>query len=130
MRSTKLVQESGLAKSTTDITASATGAAAAIAATLAAVENKRTHISGFVITGAGATAASVVVATVTGTITGTLSFAIAVPVGATVGITPLVVTFSDPVPASADNTAILVNVPSFGAGNTNAAVAATGFQAG
>ena len=83
---------------------------------------------GFIITGAGATAASVVTVTVTGTITGTLSFALVIPAGATTSITPLIVEFSRPIPASAANTAIVVNVPSFGAGNTNAAVVAHGFQ--
>jgi hypothetical protein len=110
------------------VTASATGAAGAITATLAGVAAKTTYITGFQVTGAGATGASVITVTVTGTISGTLSFNIAIPAGAAVGVTPLIVSFPVPVPASAVNTAIVVNVPSFGAGNTNSAVAAQGFQ--
>ncbi len=112
----------------TDITASATGAASALTATLAGVASKTTCIAGFIVTGAGATGASVITITVTGTISGTLSFALVIPAGATTSITPLIVEFSRPIPASAANTAIVVNVPSFGAGNTNAAVVAHGFQ--
>ncbi len=106
---------------------SAQVAAAANNQTLAAAAGLRTYITGFAITGGGATGASVIQVTVTG-LTNTLSFNIAVPAGAAVGVTPLVVTFSTPLPASADNTAIVVNVPSFGAGNTNASATAWGFQ--
>lgn len=112
----------------TAITASATGAASAANTTLAAAAAKTTYITGFQITGGGATAASVINVTVTGTITGTMNYNIPVPAGATLGITPLVVSFPVPVPASAVNTAIVVNVPSFGAGNTASAVSAQGFQ--
>jgi len=97
-------------------------------ATLAAVAGQFTYLTGFVITGAGATAASVVVATVTGVPNAPLAYDVAVPAGANVGIAPLVVTFSNPVRSSAVNTAIAVSAPAFGAGNTNAAVSATGFQ--
>ena len=38
------------------------------------------------------------------------------------------VRFPQPLPASAVNTAITVTVPSFGAGNTNAAVVVYGFM--
>jgi Tfp pilus assembly major pilin PilA len=103
-------------------------AAASAVATLAAVAGKTTYISGFTITGAGATAASVVVATLTGVVTGTMSYVIAVPAGAAVGITPLIIKYTSPIPASAPNTAIVVTLPSLGAGNTNAAVTAHGFQ--
>lgn len=106
---------------------SATGAAAAISATLAAAAGARTSISGFVVTGGGATAGSVVVVTVTGPAV-TLSFDVAVPAGVLLGIAALVVTFLIPIPASADNTAIVVAVPSLGAGNTSAAVTAWGIR--
>ncbi len=106
---------------------SAAGAAAAITATLAGAAGKRTFISGFVVTGAGATAASVIEVTVTGPAV-TMRYKITVPAGAAVGVPALVVDFRQPLPASADNTAIVVNVPSFGAGNTAAAVAAYGFR--
>jgi hypothetical protein len=114
---------------TADIAASSGNVAAAVAAaTLAGVAGKTTYITGFVLTGAGATAASVVLLAVTGTSGGTMTFAVAVPAGVTAALAPLVVVFSKPIPASAVNTAIVVSCPSLGAGNTNAAVVATGFQ--
>lgn len=113
----------------TDVTASATAAAAASNATLAAVAAKTNYITGFVVSGGGATLASIIAVTVTGTITGTLTYYLGVPAGVLVGASALVVTFSRPVPASAVNTAIVVNVPSFGAGSTNQSAVATGFYA-
>lgn len=105
----------------------ATVAAAANNQTLANAAGKRTYITGFSIGGLGATAASVIAITITG-LTNTLTFRYSVPAGATVIATPLTVIFNRPIPASADNTAIVVNVPSFGAGNTAADAWATGFQ--
>lgn len=102
-------------------------AAAANNQTLAAAAGMRTYISGFVITGGGATAASVVSVTITG-LANTLNFDIPVPAGAAAGIQPLWVEFDPPLPASAENTAIVLNVPSFGAGNTKASASAWGFQ--
>jgi hypothetical protein len=113
----------------TAVSASSGNVAAGVAtATLAANATKTNYLSGFEITGGGATAASVITATVTGLLGGTLSYNIPVPAGATLGITPLVVEFNPPLPGSAINTAIVVSAPSFGAGNTNAAVNAHGFQ--
>jgi len=109
------------------VNASATGGHAVQAATLAAAVGKTTRCSGFQVTGAGATAASVVTVTLTGP-AATQNYVIAVPAGATVGIAPLVVSFVPPLEASATNTAIVVSVPDFGAGNTAVAVAAQGDQ--
>ena len=103
-------------------------AAASAVATLAAATGKTTYISGFSITGLGATAAGVSLATLAGVLGGTMTFVIPVPVGATIGITPLNVNFNPPLPASAVNTAIVLTVPTFGSGNTNAAANAWGFQ--
>lgn len=103
-------------------------AAAANNQTLAGAAGLRTFISGFAISGGGATAASVISVSITG-LTNPLAFDIPVPAGATLGITPLVVQFTPPLPASADNTAIVVTVPSFGVGNTKASASAWGFQA-
>lgn len=112
----------------TDVDNSATtNAAAAIAATLAAAAGATTYITGFEITGSGATAASVIAITVTGILGGTKTYYLAVPAGVSVGVS-LVVEFGRPIPASALNTAIVVSVPSFGAGNVNAAVTAHGYQ--
>ena len=115
--------------STTHVTASSGNVANTNAvATLAAATGKTTWINGFALTAAGATAGSVVTATITGVITGTMSFTFTVPTGATVGATPLAVNFSNPIPASAVNTAIVVTLPALGSGNTNAAATAWGFQ--
>lgn len=103
-------------------------AAAAAVATLPGVASKTTYITGFTITGAGATAAGVIAVTVTGLAAGTLTFIMAIPAGVTAPVEPLVVTFPTPLPASAVNTAIVVTAPSFGAGNTNAAATAVGFN--
>lgn len=110
------------------LSASATGAAAAISATLAAAAGKTTYLTSFVVTGGGATAASLVTVTVTGVIGGPLSFVMAIPAGATVGVTPLNVALPVPIAATAPNTAIVVNVPSFGVGNTSEAVVAVGYR--
>lgn len=110
-----------------DVTAGATAAAGAMAPALAAVAGARNFLTAFEVTGGGATGASVIDVTITGLLGGTITYNIAVPAGATAGITPLVVDFSRPLPASADNTAITLNVPSFGAGNTKAASAIHGF---
>jgi hypothetical protein len=120
--------QSGTGSLQTPVTASSTGAASAITASLPGVAGKTTYITGFQVTGGGATGASIIVVTVTGLVTGTNSYDVGVVAGATAGTPNLIVTFPTPIPASAVNTAIVVNVPSFGAGNTNSAVSAQGFQ--
>jgi hypothetical protein len=112
-------------------------AAAAANAALPAVAGKTTYIEGFDITGLGATAASEIAVTVTGlqTQTGTLTFNINIPAGVTAQVNAsspnggYSFRFPTPLPASAVNTVITVNVPSFGSGNTNACTTAYGFQA-
>lgn len=103
-------------------------AATATTATLTGAAAVTTYITGFTVTGAGATGGSVILITVTGTIGGTLTYTLTIPSGATTAVTPLDIQFNTPVPSSAVNTSIVVNVPSFGAGSTNAAVVATGFR--
>lgn len=98
------------------------------AATLAAAAAKTTYITGFTVTATGATLGLPVLVTVTGTITGTLTYVFAAIAGVLLISQPLIVNFPTPVPASAVNTAIVVTLPALGAGNTNAAVVATGFQ--
>lgn len=116
-------------KNATPITAASGNVAAGSAvATLAAVAGKTTYITGFQITSAGSTAAAVVSATVAGVITGTMTYTYTSVAGATLANAPLTINFPAPVPASAANTAIVVTLPSLGAGNTNATVNAQGFQ--
>lgn len=113
----------------TQVTGSSGNVAAATAtATLTAVAGKTTYITGFEVTGAGATGALVVTVTVTGTITGTLSYTYTAVAGAAVGNAPLIVTFPIPVAASATNTNIVVSCPTLGVGNTNNTVVAHGFN--
>jgi hypothetical protein len=97
-------------------------------ATLAGVALKTTYITGFEVTGAGATAGLPVIVTVTGVLGGTLSYIYTAATGATLANTPLQVEFPEPVPASAVNTAIVVSCPALGLGATNNAVVAHGFQ--
>lgn len=110
------------------VNALASGANSAATATLAAATGKRTWLSGFQITGLGATAAGSASVTVAGLAGGSLQYVLAVPAGVSAGITPLVVAFAAPLAGSAPNTAITVTVGAFGAGNTAAVVTAQGFQ--
>lgn len=101
---------------------------ASAVATLAAAAGKFTYLTGFQVTGGGATAASLIDVTVTGCAGGTLTFTFAVPAGATAGATPMNLQFPKPLKSSAANTAIVVTAPAFGAGNTKAAANAHGYQ--
>lgn len=101
---------------------------AAAVATFAAVGGKTNYVTAFEITGAGATAASVVVATLDGILGGTMSYVVAVPAGAVLGLSALTVHFTDALPASAVNIAASITLPALGLGNTNAAVALHGYQ--
>jgi len=96
-------------------------------ATLAGVAAQTTYITGFDVTGSGATAASVVSVTVAGLLGGTATYTLSVVAGATVGNAPLIARFDPPLPASAVNTAIVVTCPALGAGNTNNTVNAYGY---
>jgi hypothetical protein len=111
----------------TDLAAVAAGAAGTVTATLTGTSVTTVHLTGFVVDGLGATAASVIIVTVAGLLGGSRLYRISVPVGATVQIPRLAVEFSRPIPASAVNTPITVSAASFGAGNTAADVAAHGF---
>lgn len=101
---------------------------AAATATIAAVAGQRNWLTGFFLSGSGATAASVISVTVTGLIGGTMTFAYAVPSGVTAKSPDLHVTFPKPIPATGPNVAIVASAPGFGAGNTNATMVATGFR--
>jgi hypothetical protein len=107
--------------------ASGNVANAVATATLPAVAGKTNYLSGFEVTGSGATAGLAVSVTVTGLLGGTLTYTYVAEAGALVGNKPLIVPFSPPLPASAANTPIVVSCPALGAGNTNNAVVAHGF---
>lgn len=101
--------------------------ASAAATLVAGGTGKRTFVQKIIVTGAGATAASVISVTITGLTGGTRTWNLVIPAGATTSITPLILDFGDGFPASADNTPITVTVPAAGAGNTNMSVNIFGF---
>lgn len=101
---------------------------ASAAATLTGAATTTVYITGFQITGTGATAALPVTVTVAGTIGGTMSYTYGYALGALVGNAPLVVTFPTPIPASGVNTPIVVTCPASGTGGTNNTVVAHGFH--
>lgn len=113
----------------TPVSASQTATAGAINITLPAVAGKTNYLTGFEVTGGGATAGSIIDVVVGGIGGANLHYAFAVPTGATLGAAPLIVTFATPLQASAPNTAIVLAVPSFGAGNTESAAVIHGFVA-
>lgn len=119
---------SGPTSATFITAASGNVANAAAVATLAAAAGKTTYICGFTLTGAGATAALVVNATVANVITGTMTYTFGAVAGAAVMSSPVIVSFDRCIPANAANTTIVVTLPALGAGNTNAAATAWGYQ--
>lgn len=104
-------------------------AASVAFATLTPSAGKTAYLTGVIISGSGATAASVVVASITGLLGGGKNLVLAIPAGVTSQVGPIVIPFNYPIPATGPGVAITVSLPSFGAGNTNAAVSASGFQA-
>jgi hypothetical protein len=108
----------------------ASGAAQTNTATLPATAGRTQYLEGFDVTGGGATAASIIEISVTGLAGGTIKFETNILAGATGPMNAqggFSVRFPEPLPATGQNVAIAVAVPSFGAGNTNASVVAYGF---
>lgn len=107
------------------------GAAQSNAATLAPGSNQLAYLQGFDITGGGATAASIIEIAVTGLLGGTVWFEMNILAGFTGPVNAqggMFISFPEPIPGNALGVSIVVTCPSFGAGNTNAAVMAYGFQ--
>ena len=102
-------------------------AAAVATATLAAVVGRLQYITGFSVTGAGATVGLPVSVTIAGLLGGTQTFTYSAIAGALLGNQPLNINFPTPIPASAANTAITVSCSSLGLGNTNNTVNAWGY---
>jgi hypothetical protein len=105
-------------------------AAATATATLAATPGRTTYICGFTVTAGGSTAAATVNVTVTNTTGGTLTYNYSTSTGVDAPSAPLPVVFSPCVPANAQNTSIVVSMPTLGSGNAHAAINATGYQLG
>jgi len=98
-------------------------------ATLSSAANVTNYITGFEVTGAGATAGLPVTVTVTGLIGGvTLSYTYDFASSPTTGNLPLVVDFLPAIPASGANTAIAVSCPASGLGGTNNTVTVHGYR--
>lgn len=110
------------------VSASGSVANATAAATLAGTSGKTTHITGFTVSGSGATLGLPVIVTVTNTIGGTLSYVYSAVAGILLANQMMNITFPYPIPASATNTAIVVSCPALGLGNANNAVVAYGYQ--
>lgn len=111
------------------ITADSGNQANAVAtATLAAAAAAKTWITGFEVTGTGATGALVVTVTVTGVVGGPLHYTYVFVAGATTLNTPLIVEFPKPIPTPAVNSTIAVSCPASGVGGTNNTVVAHGYQ--
>jgi hypothetical protein len=110
------------------ITASSQGSNAILNSNLTAQAGVTNYVSGIAVTGAGATAPSNVTIQLTGVAVGTIKFTVSVATGATTANQPLVVYFNPPLAASAANTAIGLNVPALGAGNTDSSACIWGFR--
>ena len=119
----------GVVAGSTSLSASSGNVAAATAAaTLTGAASLTTYITGFQVTGGGATAASTVNVTVTGLLGGTATYAYGAELGAAVPNKPLIVAFYPPLPASAANTSIVVSCPTLGAGNLLNTVNVQGYR--
>jgi hypothetical protein len=109
------------------LAAQANGANAPLAPSIGGSAGTTAYVTGFQVTGLGATAATTVTVTLTGVLGGTVSYPLAIPAGVTTPITPLLVIFGGRgLQASAAGQAIALNVPAFGAGNTLAQAALQG----
>lgn len=113
----------------TGITASSGNIAAGVAtATIAALTGRTAYLCGFSITSSGSTTGAIVSPTVTGLSGGTMTFTYAtIGTGAALGNTPLNHSMTPCQPATGQNVAIAVSLPSLGLGNTNATVNAWGY---
>jgi hypothetical protein len=109
---------------------SGTVAAATATATAPAVAGKTFFMTGITLTGSGPTTASAIDLTVTGILNGTLHYTITPLAGVLLAAFPngmLNFVFQDPIPASAQNQAVAVVMPSLGGGSTNATATLYGF---
>ncbi|SRR5229473_2526861 len=117
----------GLPSGATPLTGVFSGAdTASAAATLTVTAGKTGYITGFSVSGLGATGATTVIVAITGP-TNTLSYSYVFVAGATLPNTPILFNFNTPIPASAVSTNIVVTVPG-SAGNTATQINVWGFQ--
>lgn len=96
-------------------------------ATLASAIGRTVYITGFEVTGSGATLGLPVTVTVANTLGGTLSYTYCAGAGVLLANTPLFVAYAPGIPASGTNVSIAVSCPALGLGNTNNTVSARGY---
>jgi hypothetical protein len=97
-------------------------------ANLTGVAGKTNYITGFKVTGSGATAALPVTVKLTGVTGGERDYTYGAAAGVLVMNNGLDVQFPGGLAATAANTTILVTCPALGSGNTNNTVTAEGYQ--
>lgn len=108
---------------------SSSGAAQANNCVLTPDAQSTAYLTGFEITGLGATAVGSIQVTLSGSnMANTPTWTVPIPAGVTVGVTPLVVSIPNGISGSKPGQALTLNVPSFGSGNTVASACAHGFQ--
>ena len=108
---------------------SQTGAHADIACTLTPTKTTRTaYLKRIRVTGLGITTAASIQITSTGLLGGQITETMPIAAGATAAVTALDLIFDPPLVASGPNVAIVVDVPSFGTGNTVQSATAYGFE--
>lgn len=106
----------------------ATGGAQANNVTQPASPGKTNYCTGFEVTGSGATGASTIAITLQSGGTTIANYSFTVIAGATLADqNPLLVEFATPVSGLGPGQTMVLNVPSFGAGNTAASVTMHGF---
>ena len=96
-------------------------------ATIPALDGYTAYLAGIYINGAGATAANVVTCAVSGLVGATMTLGVAVPAGVNAPLTPILLTFANPIPASAQNLAISAVMGAFGAGGLSATINTWGY---
>ena len=110
------------------VAGSANAANQSASATLTPAAGKTAYISGFAITGSGATVGLPVAVTVIGIIGGTRSYTYSFAASAILGNDPLVINYNPPIPASAADIAIQVTCQASGAGGLNNNIVAHGYS--
>lgn len=96
--------------------------------TMPATTGKTTYVTGFDITGSGATVGAAVTCTLTNTNSGTISYTYVITAGALLVNTPLIRSFTPPLKGTAANTAPVLSCPAGGTGNTNMTLNAYGYE--
>lgn len=96
--------------------------------TMPATTGKTTYVTGFDITGSGATVGAAVTCTLTNTNSGTISYTYVITAGALLVNTPLIRSFAPPLKGTAANTAPVLSCPAGGTGNTNMTLNAYGYE--